>query len=190
MECRYRFRLTWSIALLMLGAVGVAAQISQTFEVSGFWPPRSNRTQIFRWRYQSGKTSCETTVRGEPMEPFFRDITVGRQFETGTGSENHRIGVQGGTVAGRHADGSSNGRLTYHAVTWAGDALTFQSSRNEPDSGPTSGLNAVRPGRSILMVASALLSRLAAREIARGSHGDVSEAVRHGRVNNWSAGPW
>ena len=49
--------------------------------------------------------SWNATVRGDPMEPFFRDITIERQFATGTQSETRLIGVQGGTVSGLRPDG-------------------------------------------------------------------------------------
>ena len=61
------------------------------------------------------------------MEPFFRDITIERQFETGTRSETHLIGVQGGTVSSMPADGSPSGRTAHHAVKWNGNALVFES---------------------------------------------------------------
>ena len=73
------------------------------------------------------QTLVRTTVRGDPMEPFFREITIERQFETGTQSETHLIGVQGGTVSGRRADGSPTGLNTHHAVKWDENALVFES---------------------------------------------------------------
>ncbi len=73
------------------------------------------------------QTVVRTTVRGDPMEPFFRDITIERQFETGTRSETHLIGVQGGTVSGVRADGSPTSPMTHHAVKWDGNALVFES---------------------------------------------------------------
>ena len=56
------------------------------------------------------------------MEPFFRDITIERQFETSTRSETHLIGVQGGCVSGVRADGSPTGPTTHPAVKWDGNA--------------------------------------------------------------------
>jgi hypothetical protein len=61
------------------------------------------------------------------MEPFFRDITIERQFETSTRSETHLIGVQGGTVSGVRADNRPTGPTTHHAVKWDGNALVFES---------------------------------------------------------------
>jgi len=68
-----------------------------------------------------------TNVRGEPMQPFFKDITIERQFESGTRSETHQIGVVGGTVSGLGPDGKSSGPRGYHAVKWDANALVFES---------------------------------------------------------------
>ena len=68
-----------------------------------------------------------TTVRGDPTEPFFRDITIERAFQSGTRSETHLIGVQGGTGPGLGPDGEPYGPTTHHAVTWASNSLVFES---------------------------------------------------------------
>jgi hypothetical protein len=125
--CRNRLQQTWSIALIMLATVGVAAQDEPDF--SGRWilaTPQQSDTDI-PLALSVRQTLVRTTVRGDPMEPFFRDITIERQFETGTHSENHLIGVQGGTVSGLRADGSPNGPTAHHAVRWDGNALVFES---------------------------------------------------------------
>src|SRR5262249_23049284 len=41
-----------------------------------------------------------TNVRGEPMTPFFRDITIARTLSTGTSSETFPIGAIVGSVTG------------------------------------------------------------------------------------------
>ena len=46
----------------------------------------------------------KTNIRGEPMTPFFKDITIERQFESTTLSETHQIGVEGGVVPGLGSD--------------------------------------------------------------------------------------
>jgi len=157
------------IALLMLATVGVAAQDKPDF--SGRWvlaTPQQSDTDI-PLVLSVRQTLVGTPVHGEPMEPFFRDITIERQFETGTHSENHRIGMQGGTVSGLRADGSPNGPTAHYAVRWDGDALIFESgnySGQRPK--PACGLNAVKSGRSMPMVASAWLSLRAAPVMVRG----------------------
>ena len=125
--CRNRLLQTWSIALIMLATVEVAAQDKPDFP--GRWilsTPQQSDTDI-PLALSVRQTLVRTTVRGDPMEPFFREITIERQFETGTQSETHLIGVQGGTVSGRRADGSPTGLNTHHAVKWDENALVFES---------------------------------------------------------------
>jgi hypothetical protein len=125
--CRVRLRRTWSIALLMLATVGLAAQDKPDF--SGRWVlatlQQSDTDSPLALSVQ--QSLVRTTVRGDPMEPFFRDITIERQFETGTQSETHLIGVQGGTVSGLRADGRPSGPTAHHAVKWDANALVFES---------------------------------------------------------------
>lgn len=124
---RNRLQQTWSIALIMLAMVGVAAQDKPDF--SGRWvlatPQQSDADMPLALSVR--QTLVRTTVRGDLMEPFFRDISIERQFETSTRSETHVIGVQGGTVRGLRADGSPNGPTAHHAVRWDGNALVFES---------------------------------------------------------------
>jgi hypothetical protein len=127
--CRNRLLQTGSIALITLATVGVVAQDKPDF--SGRWilttPQQSDTDTLLALSVR--QTLVRTTVRGDPMEPFFRDITVGRQCETGTQSATHLIGVQGGTVSGLRADGSPTAPTTRHAVKWDGNALVFESGR-------------------------------------------------------------
>ena len=104
-----RLHHTWAILLITLTAVSVAAQDKPDF--SGRWvlgTPQQSAAEI-PLALSVHQSVVRTTVRGGPMEPFFRDITIERQFETGTRSEIHLIGVQGGTVPGLRADGTPNG---------------------------------------------------------------------------------
>jgi hypothetical protein len=68
-----------------------------------------------------------TNVRGEAMEPFYRDLTVERQFEGATRSETYWIGVQGGTVHGLREDGSRTGPSTHQSVKWEGRSLVIET---------------------------------------------------------------
>lgn len=127
MYCRNRLQQTWSMAVILLATVGVAAQDKPDF--SGRWilttPQQSDTNTPSALSVR--QTFVRTTVRGDPMEPFFRDITIERQFETGTRSATHLIGVQGGVVTGVRADGSPSGPTAHHAVKWDRDALVFES---------------------------------------------------------------
>ena len=122
-----RLHHTWAILLITLTAVSVAAQDKPDF--SGRWvlgTPQQSAAEI-PLALSVHQSVVRTTVRGDPMEPFFRDITIERQFETGTRSEIHLIGVQGGTVPGLRADGTPNGPTAHQAVKWDGNALVFES---------------------------------------------------------------
>jgi hypothetical protein len=72
-----------SIAVIMLATLGLTAQDKPDF--SGRWvlaitqPSDAEIPLALSVR----QTLVRTTVRGDPMEPFFRDITIERQFETG-----------------------------------------------------------------------------------------------------------
>ena len=68
---------------------------------------------------------ARTDVHGEPMLPFFKDITVTRALASSTRSETYQIGVVGGTVSGR-ADGANDPR-THHRVAWEEQALVIES---------------------------------------------------------------
>jgi hypothetical protein len=124
---RDRLQHTWSVALIMLATGGFAAQDKPDF--SGRWvlaSPRQSAPDI-PLALSIRQTLVRTTIRGDPMEPFFRHVTVDRQFATGSRSETHLIGVQGGVVPGIRADGSPNGPTAHHAVIWNGNALVFES---------------------------------------------------------------
>jgi hypothetical protein len=126
-RCTKRFHQTWASLLIVFTTVGVAAQDKPDF--SGRWvlaiPQQSNTDTPLALSVR--QTVVRTTVRGDPMEPFFRDITIERHFENSTRSETHLIGVQGGTVSGLRADGSPTGHTTHHAVKWDGNVLVFES---------------------------------------------------------------
>jgi hypothetical protein len=66
-------------------------------------------------------------VRGEPITPFFKDITIDREFTAAaTRSETHAIGVVRGSVSGTTAGPA--GPRGHRAVTWHGSALMFESA--------------------------------------------------------------
>jgi hypothetical protein len=68
-----------------------------------------------------------TNVRGEPITPFFKDITIEREVGGRTRSETHQIGVMGGFVSGLASGGSADGLQRHHAVRWDANALVFES---------------------------------------------------------------
>ncbi|HEY1307955.1 MAG TPA: hypothetical protein VGF24_30590 [Vicinamibacterales bacterium] len=71
-----------------------------------------------------------TNVRGEPMRPFFKDITIERQVGDGGPAETHLIGVVGGVVGGLTSTSDTAGSpREHHAVKWDANALVFESGR-------------------------------------------------------------
>jgi len=77
------------------------------------------------------QTITRTTVRGEPMTPWFSDLTVERHFRTGVVSETYKIGMSGGSVSGTVTAASSLRReeRTTAAVMWEGESLIIRTSR-------------------------------------------------------------
>jgi hypothetical protein len=77
---------------------------------------------------------ARTNVRGEAIEPFFRDVFVEREFPGGPQVETYRIGVEGGRVSGidtrAGAAPQSSFQATY-AVRWEGRRLVFEAGRYE-----------------------------------------------------------
>ena len=120
------------LGLIMLATVALAAQSQPDF--SGRW--------VLAAPAQAGpgipsalsvrQSLARTTMRGDPMKPFFRDITIERRLETGPFSESRAIGVEGGTVIGSVPDGPK----TINRVAWEGTSLVFE---NGSDAGQSPG---------------------------------------------------
>jgi hypothetical protein len=77
------------------------------------------------------QTVTRTTIRGEPMAPFFRIIDIERQFDGRATTETHRIGIAGGAVGGvggprRGAAPAPRPTQSHYAVRWDGDTLVFE----------------------------------------------------------------
>jgi hypothetical protein len=117
-----------SVILVLLVAVTLAAQERPDF--SGRWvlvSPEQSGPDTPR-ALSVRQSVVRTNVRGEPMKPFFRDIAVDREYESGTRSETSPIGIIGGVVPALREDGSSKGPHGHHAVTWDQDALIFETA--------------------------------------------------------------
>lgn len=117
---------TCSVVLVVLASTTRAAQDKPDF--SGRWileTPAAFAADMPR-ALSIRQSLVRTTVRGEPMKPFVRDITVDREFESGTRSETFLIGVVGGIVPGLREDGSPNGAHVHTAVGWEDNALAIE----------------------------------------------------------------
>jgi hypothetical protein len=116
-----------SVLPLALAALWICTAATQDHtDFSGRWvleSPLPAATDVPR--ALSVRQSVTTTnVRGEPMKPFFSDISIEKTFDASARTEVHRIGVLGGTVGG--VPGNPAERTEYFAVTWDGDALVFE----------------------------------------------------------------
>jgi hypothetical protein len=89
---------SWLTALLLYPLVQLAAQDKPDF--SGSWVLESGAQVAADIPQMLSviQTLVRTNVRGEPMSPFYKDISVTRVLESGRRSEIYHIGVVGGTV--------------------------------------------------------------------------------------------
>jgi hypothetical protein len=116
------------ICLLILLMAGTGAAQDQP-DFSGRWvldaPPRGGAEIPAALSVR--QLVVRTTIHGEPMKPYFSDITIDRHFESGTRSETHPIGVVGGSVSGPAGSAERTVRKSLHGVNWDGTSLVFES---------------------------------------------------------------
>ena len=118
------------VGLSMALALAASAVAQDKPDFSGRWvlvPPPQPGPDLPR-ALSVTQTVTSTTVTGAPMEPHFSQIHIAREFDSGTRSEGHRIGLIGGTVGGLSADGRLPGTTTRYSVTWSDRTLVFESS--------------------------------------------------------------
>jgi hypothetical protein len=119
----------WFVVVIVSVGARIAAQDKPDFSGSWILESRSTEADIPQTLSVS-QSLVRTNVRGEPMTPFFKDITVTRVLATGTRSDTYQIGVVGGTV--------SDGPRTHYRVAWEEQALVIESGRHTgpvPESG-------------------------------------------------------
>ena len=116
---------------LALAIVGLTAQDEPDF--SGRWvldtpslaSPDVPRVLAVR------QTLVRTTVTGRPMEPYYKDLVVEREFDSGVRSRSYVIGAVGGVVPGvdrlgRPTDPSASERR--FSVRWDADRLVIEEA--------------------------------------------------------------
>ncbi len=117
--------LLWVIALSMPVGEGLTTQGGVDF--SGRWilvapsAATSDAPPVLSVR----QSLVTTNVRGEPMPPFFKEITVEREVPGGTRAETYQIGVAGGSVRGI-GGGTAAPPQEHFAVRWEGNVLVFE----------------------------------------------------------------
>jgi hypothetical protein len=115
-----------SLILLLLAAPALVAQDKPDF--SGRWvlvaskQPGAETPRTLSVR----QSLVRTNVRGEPMDPYFKEISIEREFVSATRTETHAIGIVGGSVSGIVGTGKPAGSRSHHAVKWDGNALVFE----------------------------------------------------------------
>jgi hypothetical protein len=112
--------ITRSICILAIIAVSaVAAQELPNF--SGEWHLESSTANLPS-RMTITQTLVTSNVRGEPMTPFYRDITVERELASGTVKSTYHPGsVGGGGIVG----GGGPMRRSHIEVQWDGASLVI-----------------------------------------------------------------
>ena len=128
------------IAVAFLSAPLVAHATQDQPDFSGSWVLQSGAqaSADIPQSMSVSQTLVRTNVRGEPMDPFYRDIKVTRAFESGTRSERYPIGGMGGTVPGVSAGGILTGVRTHYRVAWAEHSLVIETGSytgEKPESG-------------------------------------------------------
>jgi hypothetical protein len=124
MISRNAFRLNIVGRLLVLTAAPLTAQDQPDF--SGRWVLASELQSDLESPHalSVNQLLVRTNGRGEPMMPFFKEITVVRELKDSTRSETLQIGVEGGEIGGLPGRGIvSRARF---AVRWEGRALVLE----------------------------------------------------------------
>jgi hypothetical protein len=127
---------SWAVALSML--VGAFVQAPEGVDFTGRWILESRLPAPAETpRALSVRQSLVTrNVRGELMRPFFNEIAIDREFETGTRAERHQIGIEGGTIVGvvggsagapMSTSAAAIGSNRHYAVKWDANAMVFES---------------------------------------------------------------
>ena len=117
-----------AIALGMLVGAFVHAQDGVDFTGRWILESQSSASAETPRALSVRQSRVTTNVRGEPMRPFFKDITIEREVEGSTRAETHQIGVVGGVVGGlTSTSGTAGSRRGHHAVKWDTNALVFES---------------------------------------------------------------
>jgi len=123
---RRRFIQTVPCVILLAVSVVVPLMAQDTPDFSGQWALESvspSAADIPR-ALTVTMSIVRTNVRGEPMTPFFSDITVIRELAYGTSSETYQIGLEGGSVGGA-VGGAYPSR--HHRVIWEKQTLVVET---------------------------------------------------------------
>jgi hypothetical protein len=88
------------------------------------------------------QTLATTNVRGEPIPPAFRSISITRTTANGTTADTHTIGVEGGIIGGivpGPGGPIATSTSTQFSVLWENESLVFER-RTYTGSAPETGV--------------------------------------------------
>lgn len=71
------------------------------------------------------------------MKPFFRDLTIEREFESGTRSETYQIDAVGERAPDIRDDASRARQRTDHSIRWDGNSLVIQNGSYSTSTAPS-----------------------------------------------------
>ena len=131
--------MTQFLIMCLLAAIPQAVQDKPDF--SGRWtlaapgqpPDDVPRAMTVR------QSLARTNVRGEPVTPFFKEISIAREFASTIRDETHTIGIESGFVSGTVGTAGPAGPRSYHSVKWNGPSLVFESGTYSGNARETGG---------------------------------------------------
>ena len=119
--------MTQFLIVCLLAAIPLAIQDKPDF--SGRWTlvvtgqPSDDVPRAMTVR----QSQAHTNVRGESVPPFFKEISIAREFASTIRDEIQTIGIEGGFVSGSAGTGEPAGPRGYYSVKWNGPSLVFES---------------------------------------------------------------
>ena len=124
------WRLCSSILAVTVALTAVTAAQSQS-DFSGRWilvRPETATADVAR-ALTVRQPIVRTNVYGAPMEPFFKEISVDRDFGGRVSTDTHQIGMGGGTISVPGPIG--RGVSTKFLVRWEDGRLVIDTGRTE-----------------------------------------------------------
>lgn len=112
------------ISVVVSVVVPLVAQDTPDFSGHWVWESASPSAADIPRALSVTMSLVRTNVRGEPMNPFFKSITVVRELANGTSSETYEIGVVGGSLGGSVAGEFPN---RHHRVEWEKEILIIET---------------------------------------------------------------
>src|SRR5688572_21520453 len=122
-----RKALSWLTLGIVAAAVAFPSFAQGKPDFSGAWVAQTPTGALDPLRLVVTQPLAQTTARGDPMPPRFRELIVEKIFTTGSRTETHLIGIEGGTIGGL---GDTRERVeTKYSVAWDGDRLRLWNWR-------------------------------------------------------------